>query len=294
MDIDYALDEDQKKQREQRIDRLMKDPLVISFLQKHNLDKVFLDKNASYFIDWVNGIQKCSGCQGVEFCRQAIPGKIKNLYIDETGFLSERYQSCRNMKKIESNIDHRKNYRVAHISQADYLIDLHTIDLSKESKEYILPYTQVLRSLESNKGIYLYGQPGVGKSYLLMGVCNHYAKNKKKVAFVKVPLLIQDLKQSMYDSEYRQNVLSHLRFSEVLVLDDIGSESITPWTRDEILFPILDYRMNHGLKTYFTSNYTMDELSVQYSLKDKVASLRLMERIRTLSDSVAMLGISRR
>ena len=121
---------------------------------------------------------------------------------------------------------------------------------------------------------------------------------RKRVSFIKVPLFIQDIKQSMYDNEYRQDMIGHLRFSEVLVLDDIGSEAITPWTRDEILFPILDYRMNHELKTYFTSNYTLEELEQHYCLRDKengyVASLRLMERIKALSTPVSLLGKSRR
>ena len=112
---------------------------------------------------------------------------------------------------------------------------------------------------------------------MMAGAANFFAKSKKRVSFIKVPLFIQDIKQSMYDNEYRQDMIGHLRFSEVLVLDDIGSEAITPWTRDEILFPILDYRMNHELKTYFTSNYTLEELEQHYCLRDKengyVASL---------------------
>ena len=178
------------------------------------------------------------------------------------------------------------------------MIDLHKIDVAHESQEYILAYMQVLKSLEHKKGVYLYGQPGVGKSYMMAGIANYFAKKEKRVVYVKVPLFIQDLKQSMYDSEYRQDMIGHLRFSDVLILDDIGSEAITPWTRDEILFPILDYRMNHEKKTYFTSNYTLEELEQHYCLKERenaqVASLRLMERIKALSTCVSLLGKSRR
>lgn len=48
-----------------------------------------------------------------------------------------------------------------------------------------------------------------------------------------------------------KRVMNHLRYSDVLVLDDIGAESITQWTRDEILLPILDERMNKGMKSLF-------------------------------------------
>lgn len=298
MRFDFEIDESLKRERNEKIEKLYTDPLVQQFLKKNDLNHDFFDKHFSYFQDWVENVKKCSGCQGIEFCVQTIPGKIKTIYLDDSGFLEERYQSCRRFKKFEDEIVHRKNYRLSHLSDNDYMIDLHKIEVSNESQEYLLAYMQLLKSLEQKKGIYLYGQPGVGKSYMMAGAANFFAKSKKRVSFIKVPLFIQDIKQSMYDNEYRQDMIGHLRFSEVLVLDDIGSEAITPWTRDEILFPILDYRMNHELKTYFTSNYTLEELEQHYCLRDKengyVASLRLMERIKALSTPVSLLGKSRR
>ena len=46
----------------------------------------------------------------------------------------------------------------------------------------------------------------------------------------------------------------------MLLLDDIGAENTSNWSRDEVLGPILQYRMENHLPTFFTSNLTMDEL----------------------------------
>lgn len=144
----------------------------------------------------------------------------------------------------------------------------------------------------------MYENPGTGKSYLLKGICNYYAKTKKTVAFVKVPLLMQKFKQSMRDDEYRKRIMVYLCNSENLVLDDIETESITRWTRDEILLPILDERMNKGMKTYFTSNYSMGKLEEQYRLgnkdNDTIGNLRIFERIRTLAKPIELSRKSRR
>jgi primosomal protein DnaI len=97
------------------------------------------------------------------------------------------------------------------------------------------------------------------------------------------------------DVHWRQRLINDLRKCTVLILDDLGSESVTSWTRDEILFPLLDERMQKGLKTYFTSNYDLKGLEEHYQKdRQQVAAMRLMERISTLSDAVMVPGPSRR
>ncbi len=245
-------------------------------------------------------MNQCKNCKGLDYCTQSIKGKVLKLNIDDFGYLNNCFVSCRFKKSVEQKMAHQSKFRFSHMSEADYLIDLNDDSFQKAilNSDYAQVYNGVVGSIALNKGVYLYGNPGVGKSYLLKGVSNYYARNGKSVSFVQVPLLIQELKQFMTDNEYRQNILGHLKFSEILILDDIGAESITQWTRDEILLPVLDQRMNRNLKTYFTSNYSLEELEQQYRLASKangnVASLRILERIRTLSNPIGLMGKSRR
>ena len=81
-----------------------------------------------------------------------------------------------------------------------------------------------------------------------------------------------------------------LKNCEFLVLDDIGAESVTAWSRDEILFQILDYRMENEKLTCFTSNLNQSQLHQHFSkigqTMDEVGVVRLMERINVLSEFV--------
>ena len=82
---------------------------------------------------------------------------------------------------------------------------------------------------------------------------------------------------------------------EILLLDDIGAEYLTEWSRDEILEPILNYRMENNLATFFTSNYSIDELEKHFSLGgNSLRSRRILDRIKTLAKEVDLISESRR
>lgn len=298
MDFRVMLTEEQMNERKRNIELLKKNGLVQDFLSRYKLDESFIEEHCSALLDWVNRVKLCKECSGLPYCVQSLKGALLHLRIDEHGYLEEAFVPCRFKKSQDEKMAHRDFFRLSHLSQEDYLIELKNISIENETNEYVMALTYVLKSLQEEKGLYLYGQPGVGKSYLLKGVCNYFAKEGKTVCFVHVPMLMQELKQAMTDNAYRVEITSKLRYCDVLVLDDIGAESISSWTRDDILLPILDERMNHKRKTYFSSNYTLEELEKQYRLpkqvNGQVSSIRIMERIRSLSKPVGLLGTSRR
>ena len=84
----------------------------------------------------------------------------------------------------------------------------------------------------------------------------------------------------------------------LLLIDDIGAENVTYWSRDEILGSILQYRMEEGLTTFFTSNLNYDELenalSVTKGKVDNLKATRIMERIKNLTTNINVVGENRR
>ena len=84
----------------------------------------------------------------------------------------------------------------------------------------------------------------------------------------------------------------------ILLLDDIGAESVSDWGRDEVLGTILQARMNNHLTTFFTSNLSLDELEYHLSLSksgvDKVKSRRIMERIKQLTIQMELITDNKR
>ena len=80
----------------------------------------------------------------------------------------------------------------------------------------------------------------------------------------------------------------------MLLIDDIGAENLTAWARDEILGSLLQYRMQEGLLTFFTSNMSILELEKHLSLTtngvDKIKAKRIIERIQQLTTEKTLIS----
>ena len=121
---------------------------------------------------------------------------------------------------------------------------------------------------------------------------------KKDIASVMVyyPELLRSLKSS-FGNDYEEK-FTKLKTVPLLLLDDIGAENTTNWSRDEVLAPLLQYRMENHLSTFFTSNLTKEELELTLSNTnngvDKIKARRVIERINQLTVDLELISKNRR
>ncbi|MDT0003182.1 primosomal protein DnaI [Listeria cossartiae subsp. cayugensis] len=148
------------------------------------------------------------------------------------------------------------------------------------------------------KGLFIHGSFGTGKSYLLGALAKELALKGISTTLVYLPEFMREVKQSISDNTVGEKI-QFAKETEVLMLDDIGAESMTAWTRDEVLGAILQFRMQEELPTFFSSNYNMDQLEnhlmfAQNGTEEKLKARRIMERVRYLSKEVNLEGKNRR
>jgi len=97
------------------------------------------------------------------------------------------------------------------------------------------------------------GPYGCGKTHLAASIANQLAGLGDPPLFVMVPDLLDHLRAAFnpnsgtsYDRRFDE-----VRVAPLLVLDDMGSQSATPWAREK-LYQLLNYRYNRDLPTIIT------------------------------------------
>jgi DNA replication protein DnaC len=107
------------------------------------------------------------------------------------------------------------------------------------------------------RGLFLLGPPGVGKTHLLVAVLRQaIQRTGARGLFYDTRDLLRVIR-STYDPVSRTSEIDILRpvmGAELLVLDDLGAEKTSEWV-DETLNLIVNTRYNARLPTLFTSNY---------------------------------------
>ena len=105
------------------------------------------------------------------------------------------------------------------------------------------------------------GTYGCGKTHLAAAIANYRAGLERPPVFVVVPDLLDHLRSTFgpnstvsYDELFEE-----VRSAPMLILDDLGTQSATPWAREK-LYQILNHRYAAKLPTVITTSNELEDV----------------------------------
>lgn len=155
------------------------------------------------------------------------------------------------------------------------------------------------KSYRNGKGLILCGAAGCGKTHLasaivnkiisdliinqadaeetgrMNGIMNSRVQRYAPAIFASTVEFLSEIKSTYNtDGESTQNIIGKYKTSQVLILDDMGTENVSEWVREK-MFEVINYRYGEEMPLVITTNKTPEELNKDYGQ-------RIFDRIREM------------
>jgi primosomal protein DnaI len=283
---------------------ILTDPHIVKFINEHpEIPPTLLERSLVKLDQAIQEQTKCNQCQSLQSCSNLVKGHKAELTWSGA-YIETVHTACSKWKQDQDQ-RHRENLVQSHYIPNDvlqatfqnFVQDTKRFDAFCALMEFCLAVDPGNKE-KRMKGVYLYGPLGVGKSHLMAATARKLADRGISSLMVYAPDFFREIKDSFQDHSLQRKV-NVLKKVPVLILDDIGAESLSPWARDEVLGAILQYRITENFPTLYTSNYNYELLEehLAHSAKggtELLKSKRIMERVIHYTDSYFVDGTNRR
>ena len=251
-----------------------------------------LKKYTSLIEESAEEYSHCKECKSIHECKNKIEGCCY-IPINYEVNLTFTYMPCKYKKVLDKKNKYLDNIKF--FNTPEYVKDASLDSIYKSDKNrfavinWLMDFLDNFENDKTTKGLYLSGNFGCGKTYLIAAIFNELARDGYKSSIVFWP---EFLRQAFYD-DFNEK-FEYVKKVPLLLIDDIGAEGLTAWNRDEILCPLLQYRMDNHLTTFFTSNLSLKDLESHLSNSkqgvDLVKARRIISRIEQLTESKEMIS----
>ena len=130
----------------------------------------------------------------------------------------------------------------------------------KFCKEYVSSFNP-----ETSKNILFMGNPGLGKTHLTLAIVSGVIEKGYLPIYASAENLFSSITAEKFSGEGRGTYESALN-SDLLVIDDLGTEMATEFTKSAF-YNIVNTRILNGKPTIINTNLSMKEIEIKYSAR---------------------------
>jgi len=125
----------------------------------------------------------------------------------------------------------------------------------------------VMLTLPPDRGLYLWGPVGCGKSYSMAALIRHYILSRRKVGRIRFSRLLREIRKCFGGSggEGESAIIGWAEKVDKLFIEDLGlSDNPETDFAARTFYEILDYRIEHRLPVFITSNRPPEEIEKNF------------------------------
>ncbi|WP_159561328.1 primosomal protein DnaI [Streptococcus halichoeri] len=282
--------------KDQIIQAILSDPEVAAFIKEHQLSQAEMMLSLSKFNQFLGERQKVRSNDPSYIAKGYEPILVMN-----EGYADVSYRETKALKEAQQKAQIANRISLVNLPKSYRQVRLADIDITNTSRrDAVMRIVDFVEQYPSagQKGLYLYGDMGIGKSYFMAALARELSEQKGvATTLLHFPSFTIDVKNAISSGRVKEEI-DAVKMVPLLILDDIGAEQATSWVRDEVLQVILQYRMLEDLPTFFTSNYSFADLERKWATikgnDETWQAKRVMERVRYLAEEFHLEGVNRR
>ena len=293
--MQFGITKEQEKMLDKNYQEAMKDVRFERLVAKLKWSEEEVKSRTTKLQDTLEELSHCKECKGLFECKNVYKGHV-SMPKKEEGRIYFTYLPCKYTKKSAELKKAKESEEKIH--ERARMKDIDNKGDKKRNKviSWIVHFYNDYDASKTMKGLYLHGNFGCGKTFLVSALFHELEEKKNAtIEIVYFPEVLRELKS---DWELYEFKMKYYQSVDLLCIDDIGAEKVSEWGRDEVLATILQSRMEQNLTTFFTSNLNLEELEQHFLMNEKgdekMKARRIMERIKQLSIDMEMISENRR
>lgn len=222
----------------------------IEQLKQYNLGAQAMSRQLltanGYPADYLDIHYHCPKCQDTGYLRNEFCDCFKKL----CGSLSAM-QLNRNAQLKLSSFD---TFSLSYYKGDDYFTMNRIFNFARN-------YAETFHS--ASESIFMYGKTGLGKTHLSLAIANRVLEKGYSVIYDSIINILRKIEQEHFSREHSSEMIDLVMETELLILDDLGTEYETPFYSSTV-YNIINTRLNSGKPTIISTNLELAVIKRRY------------------------------
>lgn len=183
----------------------------------------------------------------------------------DTGYLKNEFCDC--FKKLCGSLSAMQLNRNAQLKLSSF--DTFSLSYYKGDDYFTMNrifnfarnYAEKFHS--ASESIFMYGKTGLGKTHLSLAIANRVLEKGYSVIYDSIINILRKIEQEHFSREHSSEMIDLVMETELLILDDLGTEYETPFYSSTV-YNIINTRLNSGKPTIISTNLELAVIRRRY------------------------------